>query len=107
VISWWDKEPTLFKYTFLRTEQYDSKDETEINIYSQDANNVTHFSRCAVIPFTDEVHCFESTHVPHISDRIVNFTSTRFHYYQGNYVHLAAAVFDSFPNEVFVYHVER
>ena len=27
-ISWWDHEPSLFKYTFLRQEQFDSRDET-------------------------------------------------------------------------------
>lgn len=106
IIDWWDKEPTFFKYSFVRTEQYDSKDETEINVYAQDANNVTHFSRCAVIPYTPEVHCFENTHIPDASHRIVNLTATRFHYYQGRYVHLAAIVYDSFPNEVFIYHVE-
>lgn len=97
----------MFKYTFVRTEQFDSTADTQINIYTQDANNVTHFSRCAVVPFTDEVHCFESTHVPHINYKVVNLTSTRFHYYQGQYRHIAAIVYEALPNEVFLYHVEE
>jgi hypothetical protein len=68
---------------------------------------VTHFSRCAVVPFTDEVHCFESTNVPHINYKVVNLTASRFHYYQGNYLHLAAIVYEALPNEVFLYHVEE
>lgn len=91
----------------MRTEQFDSTVDTQINIYSQDANNVTHFSRCAVVPYTDEVHCFESTHVPHINFRIANLTATRFHYYQGRYSHIAAIVYDDIPNEVFLYNVEE
>lgn len=82
-------------------------DNTEINIYTQDAENTTHFSRCGTIPYTHEVHCFESTHVPHLNYRISNLTATRFHYYRGVYLHLAAAVIEEFPNEVFIYHVEH
>ena len=37
VISWWEMNSTNFTYTFIRTEQFDSLDDTEINIYTQDA----------------------------------------------------------------------
>ena len=60
-----------------------------------------------MVPYTNEVHCFESTHVLHINYKIANLTASRFHYYQGRYLHLAAAVFEEFPNEVFLYHVEN
>jgi hypothetical protein len=53
VISWWDKPPSIFKYTYLKAEQHDSLTDTEIDIYAQDASNTTFFSRCAVVPYTD------------------------------------------------------
>ena len=105
-IVWWDKKPSMFKYTFLRMEQFDSRDETELWIYSQDYDNATHLSRCITVPYTDEVHCIESGHAPHINFRIDNLTATRFHYYGGQYLHLAAILYEEFPNEVFVYDVE-
>ena len=107
LISWWDKPPTAHNYNFIRTQQFDSLDETEINIYTQDSENVTHFSRCATVPYTPEVHCFENTHVPHLNQKINNLTASRFHYYEGRYLHLAAVVLEEFPNEVFLYHVEE
>lgn len=59
---------------------------------------MTYFSRCGTIPYTDDVHCFENTHAPHINMKIVNLTATRFHYYAGQYVHLAAVLYEDFPN---------
>ena len=82
----------------MRTEQFDSLDETEILVYTQDADNTTHFSRCAAIPYTPEVHCFDTKHVPHMNFALANLTANRFHYYQGRYLHLAAAVYKDIPN---------
>lgn len=45
--------------------------------------------------------------MPHLNQKINNLTASRFHYYDGRYVHLAAAVLEEFPNEVFLYHVEE
>lgn len=42
----WNKTPSISKYVFLRQEQYDSIDETDLYLYTQDYNNATHFSRC-------------------------------------------------------------
>ena len=107
LINWWNKNTSSFKYTFLRQEQYDHRDETEIYIYTQDAKNDTHFSRCITVPFTPEVHCVESGYAPHINFRIANLTANYFHYYGGQYIHLAAILYDEFPNEVFVYDLTR
>lgn len=106
-ISWWNKNDSMYKYTFIRTEQYDSTDESQIFVYTQDANNDTHFSKCITVQFTDEVHCVQTTYAPHLSMRILNLTANRFHYYGGQYIHLAAVLYEGFPNEVFVYDVER
>lgn len=92
-INWWDKKPSIFKYTFLRQEQYDSLDETQLYLYTQDYNNDTHFSRCITVPYTDEVHCIESGYAPHLNFRIANLTANRFHYYGGKYIHLAAILY--------------
>jgi hypothetical protein len=105
-ISWWDKQPVISKYTFLRQEQYDSLDETHLYLYTQNNNNDTHFSRCVTVPFTEEVHCIESGYAPHISFKIANLTANRFHYYDGKYIHLAAILYEELPNEVFIYNVE-
>lgn len=48
----WNKTPSVSQYVFLRQEQYDSLGETELYLYAQDANNVTHFSRCVAVPYT-------------------------------------------------------
>ena len=42
----WKKEPSHFKYTFLRQEQYDNAGERDIFIYTQDAAKNTHFAKC-------------------------------------------------------------
>lgn len=107
LINWWDKDPSIFKYTFLRQEQYDSLDETHLYLYTQDYNNATHFSRCVTVPYTEEVHCIESGYAPHINFRIANLTANRFHYYGGDYIHLAAILYEALPNEVFIYDVEN
>lgn len=107
LINWWDKDPSIFKYTFLRQEQYDSLDETHLYLYTQDYNNATHFSRCVTVPYTEEVHCIESGYAPHINFRIANLTANRFHYYGGDYIHLAAILYEELPNEVFIYDVEN
>ena len=52
-VFWWDKNGSIFKYTFLKTEQFDSFSDTVIWVYTQNINNDTYFSRCSTIPFTD------------------------------------------------------
>jgi hypothetical protein len=106
-IEWWNKTHNILKYTFLRQEQYDSLDETVLYLYTQDHGNFTHFSKCITVPYTDEVHCIDSGYAPHIDFRIANLTANRFHYYAGQYLHLAAIVYEELPNEVFIYDVER
>lgn len=103
----WNRDPTISKYVFLRQEQFDSIDETDLYLYTQDFNNVTHFSMCTTIPYSDEVNCRESGFAPHIDFRIANLTANRFHYYEGKFIHLAAILFNEFPNEVFIFDVEN
>ena len=98
IITWWEHKPQMFKYTFLRMEQFDSRDETQLWIYAQDYDNSTHFSRCITVPYTQEVHCIERGEAPHINFRINNLTATRFKYYGGYYLHLTAIVYEEFPN---------
>jgi len=97
-IFWTDKPKTVTKYTMVVAEQYDSLAETAIYLYTQDANNATYFSLCAVIPYTDEIHCFDNTHAPHIDFRINKLVASRFHVYGGRYAHLVAIVYYDFPN---------
>lgn len=97
-IFWTGKPPSVFKYTYVVAEQYDSIAETAIYLYTQDATNATYFSLCAAIPYTDEVHCFENTHAPHIDFKIKKLIANRFHVYGGNYAHLVAIVYEDFPN---------
>jgi len=98
IITWTERPTSMFKYTTVVAEQYDSIAETAIYLYTQDAKNVTVFSLCAVVPFTDEVHCFENTHAPHIDFRITRLVANRFHVYADQYAHLVAIVYDQFPN---------
>ena len=102
----WNRDPSFFSITFLRQEQYDSIDKTDLFIYTQDYTNKTHFVKCRTVPYTQDVNCDDDGHVPEISHRILNLTANRFHYYQGKHYHLAAVTFDTFPNEVFIYDVE-
>ena len=53
------------------------------------------------------VTCNESGHIPVVNHKILNLTANRFHYYQGQYLHLAAIVYESLPNEVIVYDVDK
>lgn len=53
LITWKGKKPSLFKYSFLRQEQFDSLDDTILYLYTQDYNNDTYFSRCTTIQFTE------------------------------------------------------
>jgi len=62
---------------------------------------------CITVRFTEEVHCFDSGYAPHLNKRISNITANRFHYYDGKYIHLAAILFDEYPNEVFIFDVEN
>ena len=39
--------------------------------------------------------------------RIATLVASRFHYYEGQYLHLTAILYDQFPNEVFIYNVEN
>lgn len=106
LITWKGKKPSLFKYSFLRQEQFDSLDDTILYLYTQDYNNDTYFSRCTTIQFTEQVYCEDGGHAPHISFKISNLTATRFHYYGGQYAHLAAILYEALPNEVIIYDVE-
>lgn len=103
----WNKTPSIAKYVFLRQEQYDSIDETDIYLYTQDINNATHFSRCITIPFSDVVNCVERGFASQINFRIANITANRFQYYEGRYLHFAAILYRDLSNQVFVYDVER
>jgi len=49
----WNKKPTISKYSFLRMEQYDELEDTDLFLYTQDMTNTTHFSHCQTIPYTD------------------------------------------------------
>lgn len=53
----WNKKPSLGKVTFLRQEQFDSIDRTQIYIYTQDSMNFTHFLRCVTVPYETDVNC--------------------------------------------------
>jgi hypothetical protein len=105
-ITWKGKKPSFSKYTFLRQEQYDSLEDTTLYLYTQDYSNATYFSKCITIQYTEEVTCQDGGYAPHINFRISNLTANRFHYYGGQYIHLAAVLYEALPNEVFVYDVE-
>lgn len=102
----WEKQPSLAKITFLRQEQFDTVRDTIIYIYTQDAANVTHFLECETPPYAEDVHCKDEGHVPQANHKILNLTATRFDQYEGRHVHLAAIVYETFPNEVFVYNAD-
>ena len=102
----WKKEPSLFKYTFLRQEQYDNTGESDLFLYTQDSSNKTHFAKCRTFIGLQDVNCTDDSFMPHINERIANLTASRFHYYNGHYVHLTAMVFQDFPNEVFIFDVD-
>lgn len=60
--------------------------------------NTTHFSHCITVPYTDIVNCSENGYAPHINWKISNLTANRFHYYENNYLHLAAIVYEESNN---------
>ena len=89
----WQKQPSLGKITFLRQEQYDSLDETELWIYTQDTMNITHFVQCTAIPFTKDVRCEDNGYIQKVNYRINNLTAHRYDQYEGYHVHLVAIVY--------------
>ena len=94
----WKKEPSLFKYTFLRQEQYDNAGERDIFIYTQDSAKNTHFAKCRTWQGEPNVTCEDNSFVEHINEKIANLTANRFHYYDGKYAHLVAIVYEDLPN---------
>ena len=52
-ITWYGRPDSIYKYTMVVAEQYDSVAETAIFLYTQDATNNTYFSLCGVVPYTD------------------------------------------------------
>lgn len=53
----WDRQPSFFKYTFLRKEQYDYMGSEYFFIYTQDYTNTTHFAECRSAAFSKDVYC--------------------------------------------------
>lgn len=102
----WQRDPSFFKITFLRQEQYDSIAETDLFIYTQDFTNKTHFVKCTTVPFTKNVTCEDDGYIAEVNHKILNLTANRFHYYEGKYIHLVAIVYESLPNEIFIYEAE-
>ena len=102
----WKSQPSMASITFLRQEQYDSVRDTQIFIYTQDAANITHFLECEAVPYAEDVHCKDDGYIHHINYKIANLTTSRFHVYEGRYIHLAAIVYEEMPNEIFVYNVD-
>lgn len=88
----------MAKITFLRQEQYDTVRDTTLFIYTQDAANITHFLECETVPYTKDVKCKDDGYLPHVKDKINNLTATRFDQYAGRHVHLAAIVYETYPN---------
>lgn len=59
----WDKKPSLFRYTFLRQEQYDNIGESDLFLYTQDYQNNTHFARCRTYMGIQNVTCNDDSFV--------------------------------------------
>lgn len=76
-------------------------------IYTQDSTNTTHISECRSAAFSKDIYCRQDSHQPHINYKIDNLTATAFMPNYGEYLHLAAVLFEEFPNEVFIYNVRE
>ena len=62
--------------------------------------------RCKTVPYTRNVTCEDDGHKPSINHPILNLTANKFEYYAGQYAHIAAILYDTLPNEVFLYNAE-
>ncbi len=93
----------MFKYTFLRKEQFEFMDDEFFFIYSQDTANNTHVAECMSAPFSKDIYCREDSKIPHINYKINNLTATAFLPNYGDILHLVAILYEEFPTEVFIY----
>jgi hypothetical protein len=103
----WNKDPSFFKYTFLRKEQFDYMGDEFFFIYSQDATNDTHVAECRSAQFSKDIYCREDSKMPKINYKIDNLTATAFLPNYGDVLHLVAVLYEEFPNEVFIYDVMK
>lgn len=90
----WEKGPSMFKYTFLRKEQFEYMSEEFFFIYAQDATNATHISECRTVEYSKDVYCQEDSHFPHINYKIDNLTATAFLPNYGTILHLVAVLYE-------------
>lgn len=86
------------KITFLRQEQFDSNDDTQLWLYTQDALNITHIVQCDTVPYTIDVKCQDNGYFPSANYTIANLTAHRWDQYEGRHVHMVAFVYEQFPN---------
>lgn len=68
----------MFKYTFLRKEQFDIMGDEFFFIYTQDTTNVTHIAECKSSGYSKDIYCREDSHFDQIDYKINNLTATAF-----------------------------
>lgn len=90
----WEKEPSLFKYSFLRKEQFEYMDDEFFFIYAQDAANNTHIAECRAAPFSRDIYCREDSKFPQINYKVTNLTATAFVPHYGEWLHIVAVTFE-------------
>ena len=90
----WEKEPSLFKYRFLRKEQFEYMHDEFFFIYSQDTANTTHIAECRAAPYSKDIYCKEDSKFDHINYKVNNFTATAFLPNYGEWLHLVATVYE-------------
>ncbi len=95
----------MFKFTFLRKEQFEFMGEEFFFIYTQDVTNNTHVAECRSALYSKDVYCRQDSHMPQIHYKIDNLTATAFLPNYGEVLHLAAVLYEEFPTEVFIYNV--
>lgn len=97
----------MFNYRFLRKEQFEFMGDEFFFIYAQDTANVTHVAECRAAQFSKDVYCREDSHFPQINYKVNNLTATAFLPNYGDVLHLVAVLFEEFPDEVFIYDVQK
>jgi hypothetical protein len=76
-------------------------------VYTQDFVNNTHIAECRSAAFSKDVYCRQDSNMPVINYKIDNLTATAFMPNYGEVLHLAAVLYEEFPNEVFIYNVRE
>lgn len=95
----------LGNITFLRQEQYETTDNETLFMYIQDSKYNFYVQECVSSILSATLDCknlFNTT----FNHTLLNLTANRFHYYNGQYRHLVAALIQSNRHIIHIHNME-